>query len=232
MLLPVISVLDKESKVPVSGKRGMRQRKDTLERSRGTTTNAAIHADELDSVSRLTLVHQVVIQNDVRAARQLARRCPLRHFLDADALVVAESAEAVLDLQGVSLIVRLRRDGGGGGEVGGGGRGVAVLARVEEAGVGAVVDGLEHFGADEGAARDYALERDHMPEVGGSEGPGADVVIAKGAVEADAISLALDVVLVDIMYSLYDIKKSVVKSGKKIDGFLEETVRKVATIVA
>jgi hypothetical protein len=58
------------------------------------------------------------------------------------------------------------------------------------------------------------------------------VVIAKGAVKADAISLALDVVLVDIMYSLYDIKKSVVKSGKKIDGLLEEAVRKVASIVA
>jgi hypothetical protein len=71
-----------------------------------------------------------------------------------------------------------------------------------------------------------------MAKVRGSEGPRANVVIAKGAVEANAISLALDVVLVDIMYSLYDIKKSVVKSGKEIDGLLEETVRKVASIVA
>jgi hypothetical protein len=71
-----------------------------------------------------------------------------------------------------------------------------------------------------------------MAKVRGSEGPRANVVIAKGAVKANAISLALDVVLVDIMYSLYDIKKSVVKSGKEIDGLLEETVRKVASIVA
>jgi hypothetical protein len=70
-----------------------------------------------------------------------------------------------------------------------------------------------------------------MAKVRGSEGPRANVVIAKGTDKANAISLALDVVLVDIMYSLYDINKSVVKSGKKIDGLLEETVRKVASIV-
>jgi len=71
-----------------------------------------------------------------------------------------------------------------------------------------------------------------MAKVIGSESPGANVVIAKGAVKANAISLALDVVLVDIMYSLNDIKKSIVKSGKEVDGLLEETVRKVASIVA
>jgi len=70
-----------------------------------------------------------------------------------------------------------------------------------------------------------------MAKVRGSEGPRANVVITKGSVKTNAISLALDVVLVDIMYSLYDIEKSVVKSGKKIDGLLEETVRKVASIV-
>jgi hypothetical protein len=71
-----------------------------------------------------------------------------------------------------------------------------------------------------------------MAKVRGSEGPRANVVIAKGAVEADAISLALDVVLVGIMYSLYDVEKSIVKSGKKIDGLLEEIVCEVASIVA
>ena len=44
-----------------------------------------------------------------------------------------------------------------------------------------------------------------MAKVRGSEGPRANVVIAKGAVKAKAISFAFDVVLVDIMYSLYDI---------------------------
>jgi hypothetical protein len=58
------------------------------------------------------------------------------------------------------------------------------------------------------------------------------VVIAKGTDKADAISLALDVVLVDIMYLLYDGKEGVVKSGKKIDGLLEQAVCKVASIVA
>jgi len=71
-----------------------------------------------------------------------------------------------------------------------------------------------------------------MAKVRGSEGPRANVVIAKGAVEANGISLALDVMLVGVMYLLYDVEKSIVESGKKIDGLLEETVRKVASIVA
>jgi hypothetical protein len=71
-----------------------------------------------------------------------------------------------------------------------------------------------------------------MSKVGGSEGPRANVVIAKGAVKANAISLALDVMLVDVMYLLYDGKKGVVKSGEEFHGLLEEAFRKVASIVA
>jgi len=71
-----------------------------------------------------------------------------------------------------------------------------------------------------------------MAKVRGSKGSRTGVVIAEGAVKANAISLALDVVFVGIMYLLYDIEKSVVKCGKKIDGLLEESVRKVASIVA
>jgi hypothetical protein len=132
--------------------------RDTLERSRGTTTNAAIHADELDSVSRLTLVYQVIIQNYVRTAGQLARRCPLGHFLDTDALVIPKSAKPVLNLQRMSLIVCLWCDGRSRGEVGSGGCGIAVFAGVEKAGIGAVVDRLEHLWTDEGAACDNTLE--------------------------------------------------------------------------
>jgi hypothetical protein len=100
----------------------------TLERSRGTATNAAVHADELDSVSRLTLVYQVIVQNYVRTAGQLACRSSLGHFLDADALVITESAETVLDLQRMALFICLWCDGGCRGEVGCGGCGIPVFA--------------------------------------------------------------------------------------------------------
>jgi hypothetical protein len=71
-----------------------------------------------------------------------------------------------------------------------------------------------------------------VAKVGGSEGPRANVVIAKGTMKTDGVSFAFDIVLVDIMYLLYDIEKCVVKSGKKLYGLLEEAVRKVASIVA
>jgi hypothetical protein len=100
----------------------------TLERSSGTATNTAVHADELDSVSRLTLVYQVIIQDYVRTARQLACRCSLGHFLDADALVITESAETVLDLQRMALFICLWCNRGRRGEVGRGGCGIPVFA--------------------------------------------------------------------------------------------------------
>lgn len=203
-----------------------------LECSRGTTTNTAVRADELDPVSRFTLVHQVVVQNHVRTARQLTSRSSLGHFLDADALVIAERAETILDLQGSSLFVRLRCDRGSGREVRGGGRGIAVFAVVELTFVGRVMDRLEHLRTNKGAARDDTLERDHVAKVGGAEGPRANVVIAKGTMKTDAVSFAFDIMLVDIMYLLYDIEKCVVKSGKKLYGLLEQAVRKVASIVA
>jgi len=71
---------------------------DTLERSRGSTTNAAVDANELDAVSRLTLVYQIIVYDHVRTPRQLASRRSLRHLLDTDALVITESAEAILYL--------------------------------------------------------------------------------------------------------------------------------------
>jgi hypothetical protein len=71
-----------------------------------------------------------------------------------------------------------------------------------------------------------------MAKVRGAEGPRANVVITKGTVKTDAESFALNVVLVDIVYLLYNSKECVVKRGKKLYGLLEEVVRIVASIVA
>ena len=71
-----------------------------------------------------------------------------------------------------------------------------------------------------------------MAKMGGAESPRANVVIAKGTVETNGVSFAFDVVLVDIVYLLYDIEKHVVESGKKLYGLFEEAVSEVASIVA
>jgi len=203
-----------------------------LERSRGSGTNTAVHTDELDPVSWLTLVYQVIVQDHVRTARQLASWSSLGHFLDTDALMITESAETIFDLQRMPLFICLRCNRGGRGEVGSGGRGITIFAGVEVCSIGTIMDRLDHLWTNKGAACDDTLERDHMAKVRGAEGPRANVVIAKGTVKTDAESFAFNVVLVDIMNLLYDGKKCVVKSGKKLYGLLEEAVRKVASIVA
>jgi hypothetical protein len=146
--------------------------------------------------------------------------------------MITESAKTVLDLQRMSLVVCLWCDRSSGGEVGGGGRGIAIFAGVKETGIGTVMDRFEHLWTNKGAACDDALERDHMAKVGGAESPRANVVITEGTIKTNAVSLALNVVLVGIVYLLYDIKKSVVESGKKFYGLLEEAIRIVASIIA
>lgn len=95
---------------------------DSLEPSRALpAARALVHSHELDPVSGLAAVHQVVRQNNLHASGQLARRRPFRHLLDVDRLVVPERREAVLHQQRVPLAVVLRDDGGGSGELGRGG---------------------------------------------------------------------------------------------------------------
>ncbi|TNN32941.1 hypothetical protein EYF80_056899 [Liparis tanakae] len=72
---------------------------------------AAVGADGLHAVARLHQVHQVVVQDDVHGARQLAGRRLLRHLLHRDGLVVLVHRQPELRLQGVVLLVL-----GGGGE--------------------------------------------------------------------------------------------------------------------
>jgi hypothetical protein len=93
------------------------------------------------------------------------------------------------------------------------------------------MDRLDHLWTNKGAACDDTLERDHMAKVRGAESPRANVVITKGTVKTDAESFALNVVLVDIMYLLYDSKECVLERGKKLYGLLEETVRIVASSI-
>ena len=58
------------------------------------------------------VVDQVVVEDDVRAARELAGWCSLGHLLYADSLVVPEDTMAKLGLEVMSLVVLLRCHGG------------------------------------------------------------------------------------------------------------------------
>lgn len=83
------------------------------ERARGESTllagQAAVRSDDLHSVSGFDHVHQVVVQDDVHRARQLASGGFLWHLLYRDGLVVLIDGEAELCLQRVVLLVLSRQ---------------------------------------------------------------------------------------------------------------------------
>ena len=79
-------------------KRGQRLHHYALERAARATTNTAVHTDQLYPITRFALVHQVVVQNNVRTPWKLTRWRTFRHLLNTDALVVPESAETEFSL--------------------------------------------------------------------------------------------------------------------------------------
>lgn len=83
------------------------------ERARGESSllarQAAVGSDDLHSVSGFDHVHQVVVQDDVHGARQLASGGLLGHLLHRDGLVVLVDGETELRLQRVVLLVLSRQ---------------------------------------------------------------------------------------------------------------------------
>lgn len=73
---------------------------------------AAVGSHHLHSVPGFDGVHQVVVQDDVHRARQLAGGGFLRHLLHSDGLVVLVAGEAKLCLQRVVLLILARTDTG------------------------------------------------------------------------------------------------------------------------
>ena len=66
---------------------------------------AAVCTDDLYSVPRLHHVHQVVVQDDVHRARQLAGWSLLRHLLHCHCLMVLIDGQTKLCFQRVVLLV-------------------------------------------------------------------------------------------------------------------------------
>jgi hypothetical protein len=116
-----------------------------------SSTETPVHSDNLQPISRLTLIHQIILHHDLDTPRQLSRRRSFRHLLNHDHLVVHERRQPMLDLKRVSVGVGLGVGGGGNGGAGGGGGGeaVGVDSGMEVLSCVTVVDGLLHLGTDE-----------------------------------------------------------------------------------
>lgn len=77
-----------------------------------TTTHTSVDSDQLDTVSRFTLVYHIVIKDNVNTPWKLTRGCSLGHLLDTDSLVILENAMSVLHFERVPCVVLLGRDNG------------------------------------------------------------------------------------------------------------------------
>ena len=68
-------------------------------------TAASEDAVDLDTVARLCLVDQVVLEDDLDGSGQLTRGCILRHLLNGDNLAVFVNAVAVLCAERILIFV-------------------------------------------------------------------------------------------------------------------------------
>ena len=67
--------------------------------------SGAVNTSHLDSVTGLDAVHEVVLEDDLHAARKLTWGCALWHLLDCDHLRVLVQAVAILVRQRISVLV-------------------------------------------------------------------------------------------------------------------------------
>jgi hypothetical protein len=116
-----------------------------------SSSHALVDTDELDTVPRLASVDHVVLHDNLDGTWELTGRSAFGHLLDRDRLLVSEGGEAVLHRDGMRVTVVFRDSDGGGGGRGARSRLVVVGSGVEEGSRGAVMNGIEHLWADEGA---------------------------------------------------------------------------------
>lgn len=119
-----------------------------LEGTGASAAHATIYAHKLHPISRLTLVHQVIIQDNVDASGKLTCWCAFRHLLNANPLVVSERAETKLCFEDVPFIVCLGSKGRCWGLIRCRSGRVAVLSHGEQLGFFAIMDGAEHLWTD------------------------------------------------------------------------------------
>lgn len=108
------------------------------------------HAHELDAVTWLASVDEIVVHDHIDGTRQLSGRRTFGHLLNADHLMVSEDTVTKLCGQGVSIWVLGRIGRRRRWQVAQHGR-VAIVARVKRACLLCVMDRLDDLGPNKGA---------------------------------------------------------------------------------
>jgi hypothetical protein len=111
-----------------------------LECAIGAAPYAPVKTNHLYTIAWLAFVDEIIVKNDICAPWQLPWRGALRHFLNADPLMIPKYAMPVLHLQRVAVIVLLWRDRRGWWKIGCRSCRITVLARMKEFRVRAIVD--------------------------------------------------------------------------------------------
>ena len=124
-----------------------------------STTSTLIHSDQLDSITRLASIHQIIRQDYFNSSRQLPCRRPLRHLLDTDRLMIPKRAQPVFHRDGMTLAIVLWYNGCGWcsreKSLSGDGCTVVICSGMELSGLLAVMNGFEHFWANERACKPH-----------------------------------------------------------------------------
>mmetsp|Transcript_42322 Transcript_42322/g.122390 ORF Transcript_42322/g.122390 Transcript_42322/m.122390 type:complete len:469 (+) Transcript_42322:1353-2759(+) len=134
------------------------RRPDTVREVVGRRREGAVHADDLDPVTRLGLVRKVPLADDLHAPWDLAGRGVLWRLLDVELLIVLVDAETHLNDELVALGVMGGHRPGGGLVHEGGLVAVVALLDVPVVGVLAHVHGLQQLGDHEAGLGDDALD--------------------------------------------------------------------------
>ena len=163
--------------------------------SGGRGGQGAVDANDLDAVTGLDAIYEVVVEDELDGTGELSHGGPLGHLLQSDGLVVLEGGQSELGLELVSLLVLGGVDTGGDvddaiGQLPAGGvdgrqtelrvGGIDVLPGLVLLGGGAVMDRTGHLGLDGGHLGGHALDADELPKRGGGELPRTGGGIAHG----------------------------------------------------
>jgi hypothetical protein len=115
-----------------------------------SVSKRCVYTNDANTISWLHLVNQIVIKDNINGSRQLTSRSPLRHFLNADNLMITIDAVSKLCTKRISFGIFCRVDGASGDNITEG-CAITVLACVMNTRSVGVVNGFHHLGSNERA---------------------------------------------------------------------------------
>ena len=191
-----LDVVDQNNRLEQTGSGGL---------SGGRGGQGTVNTDDLDTITGLDPVDEVVVQDQLDGTGKLSHGGTLGHLLQSDGLMVLEGGQSELGLELVSLLVLGGVDTGGDvddaiGQLSAGGVDgrqtqlrvgrIDVLSGLVLLGGRAVVYRASHLGLDGGDLGGHTLDADELPKRGGGELPRTGGGIAHGTSDGN---LDLDV---------------------------------------